>query len=147
MKDDQVATFFSPASAESKQLIFLQLLAGPSTGFLLCRSFRIYLRPSILFSFTAVRSTSDSYSENVTLTLATADNKIGHKFKISLSNIGLALTRGSTFPRKGTSVTAASQIFLDDSHWFSGSVYNYEFDCKNCNDRIKFLKKINMDSQ
>jgi hypothetical protein len=61
--------------------------------------------------------------------------------------LGQGISRGKRFPSRGTAVDAAAELVLDDSFWFSGTVYDYEFDCRNCNDRIKFSSKVSLESQ
>ena len=51
---------------------------------------------------------------------------------MSLTNLNQGISRGTGFPGRGTTVDAAPTLAFDDSYWFSGSVYNYDFDCRDC---------------
>lgn len=72
--NDQAIAFFSYGLMSSKQLMLLQLIPGPSTSFLVCRSSQIDLSPSAIFTFVSTRTSSATYSENVTIKLFTASD-------------------------------------------------------------------------
>lgn len=144
--DDQIATFFNYGLLQSKQLMLLQLLPGPTTNYLLCSTNQIHLAPTAVFNFLSTRTTSNTYSENVTVQLLTPDDLIEHDFGIGLSNLGQGISRGSNFPSRGTAVDAVEELVLDDSYWFKGTVYDYDFDCDDCHGRIQFRNKIRVES-
>ena len=66
---------------------------------------------------------------------------------MSLTNLGMGVSRGKTFPGRGTSIPATTQLTFDDTFWFSGSIYSYDFNCRNCKDRIAFAPKIALESK
>ena len=120
----------------------IELVPGPSTSYLVCSAYDLHLVPSILFNFTSLRATIESYSENISLYLSTKDDTHTHHFQVSLTNLGEGISRGNGFPGRGTSIEPSSEIVIDDSYWFWGSIYEYDFDCRNCKDRITFHEKI-----
>jgi hypothetical protein len=78
----------------------------------------------------------------VTLSLFTDDKIKQHQFKIALSNVGDSIKRGAGFPSRGDTIDAKPIISIDDKSWFAGSVFDYEFDCPDCGNRIIFKQKV-----
>lgn len=144
-KDEQLAVFSNGGEPSSKNIIRLQLLNGPALSYFLCKANQIYLSPSIKFTFHKAYYPVEKYTESVTVLLATEDDLHAHHFRISLSNIGSGISKGNSFPGRGTNVNATAELFINDRHWFTGSIYNYSVDCKDCGDRIKFEQKIAVD--
>jgi hypothetical protein len=127
--------------------MLVQLLNGSSTQTLTCRNIDLQLEPAILINFTNIRSSLHTYSENISVALRTSNDNRDHHFEVSLTNLGQGISRGNTFPSRGTSFQASSEIVIDDSYWFFGSVYGYDFDCRSCKDRITVHKKIQVESK
>jgi hypothetical protein len=79
--------------------------------------------------------------------ITSANDNRTHRFKISISNVGNTIKRGSKFPARGTAVQAENDITIPDIRWFSGSIFDYQFDCADCHSRIKFKKKVTLEER
>ena len=64
-----------------------------------------------------------------------------------MTNLPQGISRGTRFPGRGTSFSPSDVITLEDSYWFSGSIYTLDFDCRSCKDRITFHPKVALDSK
>jgi len=120
-------------------------LNGPSLSYFVCKCNQAHLTPSIKFNFRKAYYPVEKYTESVTVLLSTEDDLHAHHFRISLSNIGSGISKGSRFPGRGTNVNASEELIIDDRFWFTGSIYNYSVECDDCGDRIKFTQKIAVD--
>lgn len=112
---------------------------------LTCKANSTYLNPTAQLFFGRTPSTFEEYSENVVLTLHTADKSKLHEFKITLSNVGDSIKRGTNFPNRGDSVEARPMLEFNDRRWFSGSIFYHEFQCQDCGDRIVFKQKVTLE--
>ena len=112
---------------------------------LTCKANSTYLNPTAQLFFGRTPSTFEEYSENVVLTLHTVDKSKLHEFKITLSNVGDSIKRGTNFPNRGDSVEARPMLEFNDRRWFSGSIFYHEFQCQDCGDRIFFKQKVTLE--
>jgi hypothetical protein len=82
----------------------LTLLNNPTLAEISCKGNITYLNPTIQLFFGRTPTAYEEYSENVSLRISTADKVRLHEFKITLSNVGDVIKRGSKFPSRGDSV-------------------------------------------
>lgn len=49
-----------------------------------------------------------------------------HNIKLTISNIGNKINKGTLYPTKGTSFDVQPTIIIDDSRWLTGSIFGYD---------------------